>query len=316
MAQSKGNKKNNKKINNKGIIKLALIVVFILIIIIFISSRNNQKISKYEKTQIILDNVNITSNLQDEIIVQNGKIYMGIDDIKTFLDDTIYEEETGLIITTSKLKTATLSLNNTENITINSSNQKIEKAVIEDNGKKYIAISELEKVYNYEFMYIQDTNIATIDNLNKELITAEAKKNITVKEKNEMFSKTVEKVKKGETVVCIDEENGKTMIRTQNGNIGYVRTSKLINKTTQRENFDEMTSRDLTKEAFTYDITKKDISTFEKREEVINLILQELIKNDNMYVKFEYNGDENFYFERFKIEAAPVMQECGITVDM
>lgn len=316
MSQPKKNKKNIKKINNKGLKKIALIVVFILIILICINLKTNKKVSKYEKTQIILDNNNITSNIQNDLIVKENKIYMSLEDIKTFLDETIYEENTGLIITTSSLKTANMSLENKENITINGVNQKIQDPVIEENGKKYIAISEFEKVYNYEFKFIENTNIAIIDNLNKECITAETKKNISVKEENKMFSKTVEKIKKGETVICISEENGKTKIRTENGNIGYVKTNKLIDKEIKRENFDVTQSKEQTEEAYIYDITQKDISTFEKREKVINLMLQELIKNDNMYVQFKYDGDEDFFFERFKIEATPIMRECGITVDM
>ena len=315
MAHKKSNNINRKNIN-KGLGKLALIAVFILLIIIIImNSRNDSKNLNYEKTQIILNNVNITNDLQDDIILQDNNIYMSIDDVKKFLDETVYEENE-LIITTSKFKIATLSLENTEEVTINGSKQEIKNTVIKNDDKKYIAISELEKVYNYEFQFIENTNIVTIDNLNKELITAEAKKNITIKEENKIFSKSIEKIKKGDKIICINEEKGKTKVRTQNGNIGYVSTKSLTNIVTQRENFDESIGKITDKEPFKCDITQKDISTFEKREKVINLLLQELIKNDNMYVKFEYNGEENFYFERFKIEATPIMQECGITVDM
>ena len=313
MAQKKFNNTNNmnKRKNNKGLKKLALIVVFILIlIIIFVNLKSDSKNIKNDKIQLILNNTNITSNLENDIILKDDKIYMAIDDVRKFLDNTIYEENTGLIITTSTFKTATLSLENTENITVNSLKQDIQNAVIEENEKKYIAISELEKVYNYEFKFIKDTNISIIDSLNKELAKAEVKKNTKVKKEDKTFAKVIEKIKKGDTVFYLGEENGKAKIRTQNGNIGYIKVSSLINITNIRENFDEVSSQQVDKD----DITSKDISTFKKREEVINLILQELIKNDNMYVKFNYDGEEQFYFERFKIEATPIMQECGITI--
>ena len=39
-----------------------------------------------------------------------------------------------------------------------------------------------------------------------------------------------------------------------------------------------------------------------------------LIKNDKMYVKIQYNGEDDFYFERFKIEVKPILKECGVAV--
>ena len=55
---------------------------------------------------------------------------MSIEDIQKFIDKTIYQEqETGLIITTSERKIATLKQDE-DKIEINGSNQDAEKAVI------------------------------------------------------------------------------------------------------------------------------------------------------------------------------------------
>ena len=51
------------------------------------------------------------------------------------------------------------------------------------------------------------------------------------------------------------------------------------------------------------------------RKNIINLILQEVIKNDNMYVKIIYNGTEEQGYNRFKIEIIPILSECGIKVE-
>ena len=100
-----GNKKSISKKNkrNKGYGKLAIIIVLILIAIFIIrlKSSNDVTISKNEDIQIILNNENITSNIIKDIIVDNNKIYMSYEDIKNIFDATIYQEENGLIITTS-----------------------------------------------------------------------------------------------------------------------------------------------------------------------------------------------------------------------
>ena len=62
------------------------------------------------------------------------------------------------------------------------------------------------------------------------------------------------------------------------------------------------------------DITNNDISTFEKREKVINQILLGSIKNSNLNIKIIYRGNNSFDFERFKKESVPVLLECGIGV--
>ncbi len=313
MTQKKA-KKTNQKDNKKGLKVIALLIVLILIIIIFLNFRTDGA-ARYSKTQIILDNANITDQLQDDVLINDDKIYMSIDDVKKILDETIYkEEETGLIITASDLKIATLNEENENAVTINGSNQNIEKAIIKENEKDYILISELENVYNYELQYISDTNVITIDRLNKECIKAKVKKKTKIKQENKFFSKSAEKIEKETEVIVISQEKDVAKIRTPKGNIGYIKSKLLEDFVTVRENMEEISNKEIGENAYIYDITSKDITTFKKREEVINLILQETIKNDKMEVKIIYNGEDNIYFERFKIEAIPILRECGITV--
>ena len=313
--QNKTNK-TNKKHYNKSYTKLAFIIVLILIIAIFVFSKGQTINNKYEKTQIIFNNENITANIEKEVIIENDIIYISFNDVKKVLDKTIYQEEAGEIITTSSKKIARLKLDD-NNITINGATLKAKNPVISKDGEIYIAISELQNVYDYEFKYIENSNIVVIDSLSKKCVKAYAKKNIKIKEQNKAFSKVIEKVQKENWVYYIDdEENGFSKIRTQNGNIGYVKKHLLDNFVVQREEFDENVNTKSNEQALEYDITSKDITTFEKRQELINIILQEAIKNDKMYIKILYNGEPNTQYERFKIEAPPMLQECGITVEI
>ena len=309
-SKHRKNKKNN---NNKGYKKIAFIVVLILIIIIAI--KNNTKLEKSEKTQIIINNENRTNELVNDAIQENENIYISYEDIQKFIDPTIYKEnETNLIITTSSKKIATLK-EGEDKIEINGSEQKEKDAVIKKGEKDYLAISELENVYDYEFKYEPSTNIVTIDNLNKKLVKAYAKSKIKVKEEANIFSKTVDKVEKGNWLIYIGEENGFAKIRTQKGKIGYVKEKKLNNFVTEREDFIDTNSETNTEKELEYDISKKDITTYEKRKNIINLILQEAIKNDKMYVKIIHNGEDSEEYNRFKIEIVPMLKECGIKVE-
>lgn len=314
MSKNSSKHIKKKKKNNKSYKKIAFVVILILLIVIVI--KNFNKKNNFEKMQIIINNDNITEELKDGLIKENEKIYMSFEDIQKFIDETIYQEdETGLIITTSPKKLATLKLGK-DTININGSSQKEKDVVISENEKNYIAISELENVYDYEFKYIPDTNIITIDNLNKKMVKAYTKKTIKIKEENKAFSNILEKVEKGKWLVYIGQEGKMAKVRTQNGNIGYIRANSLDNFVTEREDFNEdEASENIADNKLEYDISKRDITTFEKRQNIINLILQEAIKNDKMYVKITYNGTDEQRYNRFRIEIVPVLSECGIKVE-
>ena len=121
-------------------------------------------------------------------------------------------------------------------MTVNGSVKKIYAGAIQEEDVIYLPMSEMTDVYNMEIANIEQNKIITIDSLNREQIKAYAKSNMSVKWKNEIFSKTVDKVKKGDIVILISEdEKGWAKIRTENGEVGYVKANKLANHTTVRE---------------------------------------------------------------------------------
>ena len=97
-------------------------------------------------------------------------------------------------------------------------------------------ISALENVYNYELKYIKNSNIVTIDSLNKKKVKAYAKKNFNVKDGKNV----VDKVKKGNWVIYVNENDGMAKVRTQNGYMGEVKLNLLDNFVTERENLKKM----------------------------------------------------------------------------
>lgn len=313
MSQTKKhNTKSNIKHNNKGYKKIAFVIV--LILLLFIIVKNKSIKNNYNSIQIILNNENITEKLENPIIIENEQIYMSYNDIKDFLDKSLFtENETNLIITASDKKLAVIDPQN-QTLEINSSNVDVKNIVIDRDEKKYIAISELKNVYDYDIKNIKKTNIITIDSLNKRSIKAYAKKNLKVKKDKALLSSNIDEIKKGNWLYYINEENDYAKIRTQNGFLGYVKKKSLANFVNERDDFVEEKKEFNEENALKYDISKEDLTTFEKRKKIINIILQEAIKNDNMYVQIIYTGEPNFEYERFKIEVNPVLRECGITI--
>ena len=224
---------------NRDIIKKVIILLLALVVIgfvvvkaeIFIKEKTDGKIN------LIINNNNVTSRLKNEVRIDDGIIYVSMDDMKNFFDKYIYiEEETNEIITTYDDKIASIGFESNK-LTLNGSTKKISAHALKDNDIVYMPISEMQDVYNIELKNIEDTKVITIDSLDREQISADTKSKISIRSKSGFFSKTIDKVQKGETVILVDDgqDSGWAKIRTQKGKVGYVKANKLTDITTIRE---------------------------------------------------------------------------------
>ena len=221
------NRNKNKKKNLAIIGIIAVLIILLPIIFLNIVKRDDNK----GKTQIIINNNNVTSKLKNEAYInEKDVVYMSMTDIKNYLDNYIYKDsENNQIITTYGEKIGVLSL--TENtININNTKLNILSGPENKNGETYLPISLMSNVYNMEMTIIKDKKILVMDSLDRELIKMDASKNLKVKGKKTIFSRPVDKIKKGEKVIVVEEKDGWSKIRTTKGKIGYVKTSGLQNK--------------------------------------------------------------------------------------
>ena len=94
----------------------------------------------------------------------------------------------------------------------------------------------MKNVYNIEIENIEETKVITIDFLDKEQKKAIVSNNLAVKASTNLIAKTIDRVKKGESVIVISSNDGFAKIRTQRGKIGYIKLDKLENEYSVREN--------------------------------------------------------------------------------
>lgn len=229
--------KEKKKSNVLG--KMIIIALFIICVATVINLAPNYIQDKLKgKTNVIINNNNVTLSLKSDIIIdENEVIFMSFKDIENFFDgDIYYDKDYNQIITTSETKVAAIKLDKKE-MYVNSSKVTIYATVMEKDETYYIPISEMKDVYNIEINYDEDSKIVTIDSLNKEQKRGNSSKDVSVKYKPTVFSKTVDKVKKGESVIVIKEEDGWYKVRTNSGNIGYLKS--IANIYNVRENMEE-----------------------------------------------------------------------------
>lgn len=230
--------------NKKGkIIKIIVLIVVIILMALLVWFKAPDYYVKEVKgkTNLVINNNNVTSKMKDDVYIDNkGVIYLSINDVKNYFDKYInYDENSNRLITTSDTKTATL-IKDKKNIDINGSTVSIASTVIEKDGKIYIPFSELaQNVYNVEIEHKESTDRVVIDSLDRELKKADSKKNVKVKYKAKKFSKTLAKVKQGEKIVVISQDEKWSKIRTENGIVGYVKNKTIANLTYVRENMEE-----------------------------------------------------------------------------
>lgn len=229
--------KEKKKLKIKRIL---LIILIIIVFAIIAMVANNYIIFDNNKTtNLIINNKNVTSSLKNEVVIQDNIVYLSEADIANFFDKHIYEDKTtNKIITTYDKKIAEIGFKNNV-ININGSNVSIYAHAIEKNGKVYLPISEMSGVYNIETTDIQETNIVTIDSLDKGQKRAIVNSNVSVKASSNFISRTVDRIKKGDAVIVVSSNGGYSKIRTGNGKVGVIKTKKLENEFTIREDMTE-----------------------------------------------------------------------------
>lgn len=241
--------KGKKKSEANIILNFIKILIFLLfIIIVFNIAPNYERNDAYDinKINLIINNNNVTKKLKYDLFVNDKNvIYMSKQDIANYFDEYIYiEESTNQIITTYGEKIGVLPIDKNF-IKINDSQVNVLSGAIKKDDIYYLPITAMSNIYNVDIDYIKEENILILDSLDRELIKADISKNTKVKYKDTVFSKTVDKLKKGEKVICIKKmDNSWTKVRTLDGYIGYVKTKSLHNEIYVRNNIEKEIRKD------------------------------------------------------------------------
>lgn len=229
------------QIKKKKIITRIFFIIIALIVIFIVGMFASDFIifDKNKKTNLVINNNNVTSFLKNDVLIENGTIYLSKPDIANFFDKYIYEEkDENAIITTYDKKIAKIGFEENK-ININGSNKNIYAHAIKKDGVIYLPVSEMKDVYDVEISNIEKTKVVTMDSLKREQKKAIITSDTAVKSSSRFISKTIDRVKKGEAVIVVSSNNGNTKIRTANGKVGYIKSNKLDKEIVVRESMEE-----------------------------------------------------------------------------
>lgn len=302
------NKKIKLKIKDP---KRLLIFMGIILLLLIIITNKKEKIKQKDYISLIVNNEDVTTRLQNEIILKDDVQYLSFEDIKNCIDENIYQEGKN-VITTSDRKVSCLTLEK-NSIEINGSTIKILGQMFKtEQGTVYLPISQMRNCYDIDYLYNAEYKNIIIESFAKRKEKATIKKDVSIKEEPKNSSETLEKLKKDDIVVYISEENGWAKIRTQNGNLGFVKKNLLKDFVVEREEINQENS--VTEEPkFKKDITKSNIEKFKNRKQLISQIIKDTVNKKHSSIKIVYSKDkEKEKYKRFKIEATAMLKESGI----
>lgn len=220
-----------------------IIAIYLLIITFLIKIAPNYiKEADDNRINLMVNNNNVTKNLKNDIIIKDNEYYLSAGDVKNFFDEFLYEDK-NYIILTSNTKTAKY-VKNSNKIDINTSEVDVTNPSIDVNNTTFLPMSELASIYNLEYKYDQNTNKLMVDSLSKKFVEAKSKSNQSIRYKADFFSKSIARIKKGETVSIVQdfnsnedtELNGWVRVRTSSGIIGYVKKSSIKDRIVVRDN--------------------------------------------------------------------------------
>ena len=234
--------KRTEKQSNKTFRKLLIVALFLICVLVVLKyAYNYVRKDVTDKTNLIINNSNVTTSLKQDVLVENGVIYIAKEDIANFFDSYIYyDKKYNQIITGSDTKIAAIVIGE-KKMTNNGSTVNIPATVIEKNDSYYIPFSSLNDIYHIKIEYIEETNTVVVDSLDRKFVVADSSKNNSIKQERTVVSRTVDRVEKGDNLVIVNDSNkdGWIKVRTSRGKLGYVKENTITNLTTVRENLEE-----------------------------------------------------------------------------
>ncbi len=122
---------------------------------------------------------------------------------------------------------------------VNDANIEIKSSILEIDNKIYIPINELLMIYDIELNVSKENNKIIIDSFTETKIEAKVSNNCKVKTKTSLFSKSIEKLKKDDIIYILEDIGKYKKVKTQNGNIGYIKAKKVYDEKKLRDKWQE-----------------------------------------------------------------------------
>lgn len=224
----------NKNIS-QSLFRLLSVIICILILIKLFSVLNYD--SFYDRyPQMNKDSINLIYNstvIGDKgIILKDEEIYLPVNAIKETFDPYIYinDDMESITITTSEHVIKMRSEESTYFVNDEELNLSIPLYTIDNIS--YLPVKILEEIYDIKASYNEDTKILAIDKTYENVLHSTLIKSGKLYFEPEKNSRIIKKLKKDAPLIVFESENSYTLVRCEDGYIGYVKTDLIGEITT------------------------------------------------------------------------------------
>ncbi len=222
---------------NKSALRIVVIAIIVIIISLVVGLLIAKLMPNFEKNDFrpyfgYSDNI---VTVQDDKyrndmappMFNNSDLYISVDYVKENIDKYIYwDENLSKLTITNENEVIRFKADETEYF-VNGEPLTLDLPVKIFDGEPYIPASLIESLYNYDIEYFEDTNIVVVRDLSKETKYTTIKNGATLRYEPDRKGVIEDKLEKGERVQVFDEYGSYTKVVTENGKVGYLKTSEL-----------------------------------------------------------------------------------------
>ncbi len=255
--RSAGTKRKKKKQR----IRIGLFLLLFLIIVLILGAavgtvlwkkygptKETYDLDKYfgieseRQAGVTIDNEVITA----EGMIADGQAYLSYEAVRDHLNDRFYWDANENILLYTLPQAMVRVDVGSKDYTISKDTKSEDYVILKTEGSKaYIALDFVQQYTNLDYKVYQKPDRIMIISEWGEIKTAAVKRGTQVRYRGGVKSPILKEVKKGEKLIAIEDEGDWKKVRTEDGLIGYVQSSKLRSEET------ETIDRDFTEEEFT-----------------------------------------------------------------
>lgn len=242
-AKKRRRRRRRSRINPIAVGILAILLILIvaasvLVIKKYSPSKERMDLSLYFQMEEEDDLAIIIQNtlIEDKGIVLNGRPYVSTEVVREYLNDRFYwDSAENLYIYTTPSEMITAAVGESQ-YTVEKKSTPVDYQIIKvEDGIAYVDLEYVKGHTAMDYEYMEEPNRVQITCEYGEVPVVEAKRNSEVRYRAGVKSPILTDVKKGDMLYVLEEpeEIEKwTRVRTGDGYIGYIRDSKLKDKTT------------------------------------------------------------------------------------
>ncbi|WP_427338243.1 glycosyl hydrolase family 18 protein [Caloranaerobacter sp. DY30410] len=226
-------------------LKKGLIFVFVVTIMTVLSVLGLLYFKSYEpqnvanaylqnEVNIVIEDMALKSDIYS--VIEGDRIYIPVEIIKEYLNsDIVLDEDDNRLYLEIKNPIFKLETKKLDNMIRNGI--KLNFLTVNIDGKQYLNIRGLEKIFDINVSYIEETNTLIIDRLKDIIKVGKIKSNTYLRPKKSSFSFVMDKLQEGDKVIVFEEDGKWFKVRTQKGYVGYV-LNKIVDVKTENVKID------------------------------------------------------------------------------